>query len=137
MLKFYKDIKTFLYYKDVVKKHEQDLSAKFNLRVDMLGRLYTVFSIQPADYKSYGDALLESEMKKYISSIDKYLIKLNLAELYGLASQEKLADNNYKIVIRFKPLNVVFWANMLVIFGITVVASIIIGLGLGIFLSLS
>jgi hypothetical protein len=137
MFKFIQDVKTFLYYKSVVKKHEEELSNKFKLRIDTLGRLYTVFSISPADYKAYGDALVESEMKKYIASVDKFLIKLKLAELYGLASQEKITDNNYKIVIRFKPLNMVFWANLLVISTIVIITSVIIGMGLGFFLLLS
>jgi hypothetical protein len=136
MFKFFQDVKTFLYYKRVLKLHEEELAKKFRLRIDILGRLYTVFSITPEDYKAYGDALVESEMKKYIATIDKHLMKLQLAELYGLASQEKLTDNNYKIVIRFKPVNIVFWANLMVVAAIAMIMAITLGVGFGFFFML-
>jgi hypothetical protein len=127
MFKFFKNLRTYFFYKKVLRKHEEELYQKFNLKIDAVGRLYTIYSINPADYKSYGDALLDSEFKKYISSVDRYLIKLNLADMYGMSNKDLLFENNLKVVIRYKPLDIALIANITVAVTLTIIASLIIG----------
>jgi hypothetical protein len=130
MFTIIKDIKTYLYYKSVLKSHANDLGQRFNLRIDRIGRLYTIFSIDPKEYQQYGDELFDTELKKYLASVDKHLMKIGLTDLYGLAVQERIDELNYKIIIRFKPLDTLVMANLATLAGLAVIMGLVIATSL-------
>lgn len=123
-------IKNLLFYIKVIRRIKDDLNKKFSMRVDAIYRLYTIFSILPKDYETYGDELFETELKKYIKDVDNYLADNGLQELYGLSTMERLDDLNYKIVIRFKYLNTLTLANILIF----LFSLVMIGISLGLIL---
>lgn len=49
-----KRIKYYNLYKSVLKKHRYDLQEKFNIKIDDLYRMYTVYHIEEEEYRKYG-----------------------------------------------------------------------------------
>jgi hypothetical protein len=47
-------IKYLKYYIKTVKENRVELEDKFNIRVDSIYRLYTIYSINPKEYEQYG-----------------------------------------------------------------------------------
>ena len=122
-------LNNFKYYRDILEKHRDVLEMDYSVRIDNIWRLYTVFSVDPADYFTYGgrkkaheyadggalmngDDFFEKKVKTEITRIDSYLREIGLAELYGLSDKKRIDSWNYKIIIRFKEIDTLFWANI-------------------------
>jgi hypothetical protein len=143
------------YYCKVLDENKQELYEKFNVRIDSIYRMYTVYHIDETEYKTYGGdkpiihekktiedyltvnsnsgAMMNGEdyfklvVNKNIARLDQYLIQKGLSELYGLSSKYRVDKYNTKVVIEYKYLNTLFLANLSLIGGITALGSTIIG----------
>lgn len=155
-------IKFLFFYKKTLDTHREELFSKFNIKIDLIYRMYTVVSIEPEEYHAYGggksinyknDTLEEllsektgsgkimngedffkQKVKSYENRLDKYLISIGLVELYGLLSKVKIDTYNYKVVVGYKYLSTELLANLAVLLGLTLISSTIIGIILAIFL---
>ncbi len=147
--------KYFKYYCKILDENKQELYDKFNIRIDNIYRMYTVYNIDESEYKTYGGdkpiihekktieeyltlnsnsgAMMNGEdyfklvINKHISRLDQFLIQKGLSELYGLTSKHRIDKYNAKVVIEYKYLNTLFLANLSLIGGITAIGSTIIG----------
>lgn len=116
-----KNISLFKRYRKIIKENKQELYEKFNLRIDQIYRLYTVYNISPSEYnefiKKYGDVngedLYTQLLNKYISDINTYLINKGLVELFGLEEKSRIDELNTLIVIRFSLFDTKSVANFL------------------------
>lgn len=124
-----KKIKLYFVYKKIVKQASFILQSEANLRLDRVGRLYTVLNINAEDIKNYGPKLSSQIIQKYvndyISTVDKLFLKIGLTELVGLLDIKKIDDTNYLVVFGYSFLNTKRAANILVTVGITAVLTIL------------
>lgn len=134
-----KAIKNYLYYRKMVKQLREPLFEKFGVRVDVLGRLYTVFTIPEKEYKEYvmqyfdhSEKLVDTDFRSYKKKLDNYLIKQGLTEMYGIYLEERVNERQFKLGIAYKHLDILFWANT----GLVVTISMLIGAGIGLSLFL-
>jgi len=149
-----RNIKNFKYYKNVLKSNKDILEKNYNIRIDFIWRLYTIYNIDPAEYKTYGedkiiydninstnfqhlnksDALLNGEdifelkIKKELSKLNTFLSSIGLTELYGISDKKRLDKYNYRIIIRFKYLDTKFWANIFLFMCFSIISGLIVGL---------
>lgn len=154
-----RNIKNFSYYKKVLSENKETLEKDYNVRIDNIWRMYTIYSVDPKDYETYGedkliydniqttgleklnksDALIngeqyfESKIKKEIARLDRYLSSLGISELYGLSDKKRLDKYNYRVIIRYKFINTKFWANLFSYFGFAIISGLVAGLLLLIF----
>lgn len=107
-LSIFKKIKIFKEYKKIVKSCEEELSQKFNLRIDRSYRLYTVLNI-PEDFigeaysikKSDIDKISENFNKEFAQEVAKFLEEKGLRELYQIYEIKKVEKYSYLIVFGF------------------------------------
>lgn len=142
--KLRRKLRNFKYYKQILEDNRETLENEYNVRVDNIWRLYTVYTITPEDYYTYGgkniaheygesgalmngDELFEKNVKLEISKLDFFLRKIGLAELYGMSEKRRIDAWNYKIVIRFKEIDTLFWANVLMYSGMAILAGLSAG----------
>lgn len=130
----FKSIKNFLFYKKILKQLESVLFKNFGVRIDMLGRMYTVFTIPEQEYMEFttqyaehSEKLIETEFKGFKKKLDNYLMKEGLSEMYGIYLEERVNDRQFKLGITYKHLDILFWAN----FGLIVFVSLLVGVGIG------
>ena len=154
-----KKIRNLKYYIKQVNKYKKELFDIYNVKVDNIFRLYTVYNIDENEYNTYGgdkpviaqdnsiNSLLMSEtdtklingedifkikVDKELKKLDNFLInEMKLIEMYGYTQKRRLDKLNYLVVIEFKFLSTKLLANMAIIFGIITISSIIIGAILG------
>ena len=137
-------LKNFKYYKQVITEHREELESTYNVRIDSIWRLYTIYSIDPLEYETYGgkqilheqveggalingDNLFEGKVKKSIQQLDKYLNKIGLSELYGLSDKRRIDEYNYRVVVRFSQIDTKFWANVAVYGAFAVIIGLVAG----------
>lgn len=158
-----KKIKNLIYYINSIKKIESELYSKFNVKVDNVYRLYTVYSINPKEYEQYGGSdkiivnneiesaierlsaskmnntimngedLFKKKVDTNLSKLERFLNDNGLIELYGLTQKRRIDTYNYKVVIEYKYLRTNVWANVLLVTFLTIIGSSIIGIILGLF----
>lgn len=128
----FKSIKNFFYYKNVLKQHREELLRSYNVRIDMISRMYTVYTMDETEFLQYGEPLFTSNLKTYKMKLDKYLIDIGLSELYGIYLEERVNDRQLKLGLRYKYIDTLLWANIFLIGFV----SILVGLGLGIMIKL-
>lgn len=147
-------IKNLKYYCKILDENRQELYDKFNIKIDNIYRMYTVYSIDEKDWRTYGgdkpiihqdksaenflsiqtnsgsimngDDYFKLTINRNIAKLDQFLIQKGLSEMYGLSSKQKIDKFNIKVVIEFKYLNTLFLANLALIGGLTMISSIII-----------
>lgn len=154
-------IRNLIYYIKVLDANREELFRIHNIKIDYIYRMYLYYKVDEKDYLTYGgdkpilyetnsiesylnnstksgaiwngekyvDLMIEQKIRK----IDEYLINIGLSELYGLSSKKKIDKTTCKIVIEFKLIKTLFWANMAVILAMTFIASIGFGLIFSIF----
>ncbi len=143
------------YYCKILDENRQELYEKFNIKIDNIYRMYTVYNIDEKEWKTYGGDkpiihekktiedflstqsnsgnLMNGEdyfklvLNKKIALLDQYLIQKGLSEMYGLTSKYQIDKLNTKIIIEYKYLNTLFLANLTLLGAITVIGSTIIG----------
>jgi hypothetical protein len=152
--KLRRNLKNFSIYRKVIKENRETLEKDYNVRIDNIWRLYTIYSINPRDYEAYGedklvydnlktagienvkrsDALIngedvfQSSIKKEMTRLDRFLSSLGISELYGLSDKKRIDKYNYRIIIRYKFINTKFWANVLSYVGFATIIGIVTGL---------
>ena len=158
-----KKIKNLRYYLKIIKTNKKELYDNYNIKVDNIYRLYSVYNMDENEYNQYGgddhidvnnhnsiegllqtasgsgkitngEDLFNTKIDKELRRLDTYLIKIGLAEMYGYTQKKRLDKLNYQVVIEFKYMSTKFLANLAVITGLVTLSSIIIGSILGIFL---
>lgn len=127
-MNLFKRISLLRHYRSVLSEHRQELLTDYSLKVDMVSRLYTIWTMPQEQYNSYGETLLKQEVDKYMRKIDQYLQSIGLSELYGITTKERIAENSYRIVIRFAYLDTAFWANAALAMVIASIAAVLLGI---------
>ena len=117
-MNIFKRITLFNVYRKALKENRLTLLNDFRIKVDYIYRMYTVFTVEEADYKTYGKELVDANLRIYKNKLDNYLNSIGLTELYGLSEQEKLSERDYRLVLRFAYLNTEAWANTLFFAGL-------------------
>lgn len=120
----FKKYKLYRLYRKLIKQHQKELLETYNVRVDQVGRLYTVINLPPqADTygPKDGPRITASLLKNWLSVFDNYLVNIGVKELTAVESMTEIDESNYLLIIRFKLLNMARIAT------ITTIASVIIG----------
>lgn len=98
----FKKIRNYFSYRSIVMEHEDEMaSPQFALRVDLLGRMYTVINIPP-DLVNYSKDMVETVIKQYISNTSSYLYGIGLMELVSVYAVQKLNEANYLVVFGYE-----------------------------------
>ena len=104
-ISFYRKVKLFKEYLNILKSKRNELEDNFNSRIDWVGRIYTVVNVPVEAFgdnfnlrKSDIDKISNSYIVEYNESIAKYLNSIGLIELYREYSIEKVGKYNYKVV---------------------------------------
>ncbi len=117
-ISIFKKIKLYFTYKKIIKKASFVLQNETNLRLDKVGRLYTVLNVNVEDIKNYGPKLSSQIIQKYVNDyitrVDKLFLQIGLTELVGLLDIKKLDETNYLIIFGYSFLNTSRIANVLV-----------------------
>ena len=103
-LSFFKKLKLFRDYWILLKRSKEELTDKtngLNLRVDRVGRIYTVYNA-PEDVRSYGKDVAEKYIKEYIGKVENKFINLGMVEYVGIRDMERVGELDYLIVFGFK-----------------------------------
>lgn len=155
-------IKNLKYYCKVLDENKVELYEKFNIKIDNIYRMYTVFNIDKKQWDTYGGdkpiihekktiedyltvnsnsgAMINGEeyfqllINQKLSKLDQFLIQKGLSEMYGISSKQKIDKFNTKVVIEYRFLNTLLLANLGLIGAITTIASTIVGTMLLLFL---
>ncbi len=159
-MNFFRKIKNLRYYCNILDENRDELYEKFNIKVDNIYRMYTVYNIDEDEWRTYGGdkpilyenktiedflsnksssgAMMNGEeyfdriIKIKLSKLDQYLINKGLGEMYGMSSKYRIDKLNVKVVIEYKYISTLFLVNMGLILGITTISSLIIGIFLSI-----
>lgn len=111
-MNIFKKIKIYRQYRNSLSKIERELSAQFNVRIDNVGRLYTVLNIPEEIFeepynirKSDIDTIAQNYIKDYSSKLSTFLNKNDLIELYDFYSIEKVEKYSYLLILGFSLMN--------------------------------
>ncbi len=154
--------KNLKYYCNVLDENKTELYEKFNIKIDSIYRMYTVYNVDEKEYLTYGgdkpiihekkniedflsnksgsgammngDEYFQRIINNKIAKLDQFLIQKGLSEMYGLTSKQRLDKLNTKVVIEYKYLSTSFLANLALLGSITTIGAIIVGSILAIFL---
>jgi hypothetical protein len=149
-------IKNLKYYCKILDENKDELYEKFNIKIDNIYRMYTVYHIDESEWRTYGgdkpiihqektlhdfltnksnsgammngDEYFDRILKQKLSKLDQYLISKGLSEMYGLSSKNKIDKLNVKVVIEYKYLSTLLLANLSLITSITILSSLILGI---------
>lgn len=105
----FKNIRLYNLYRKLVKEHEKGLLEKFNLRIDQVGRIYTVIHVPPqADTygPKDGPRITKSLLQTWLNKLDNYLVEIGIKELTAVESLTEIDEMNYLLIIKFKFINV-------------------------------
>lgn len=107
-ISFFKKLKLFKVFKDVVKSNQNELGQKFGVRIDRAYRLYTVLNI-PEELigeayvlkKSDIDRIAEAYIKDFSKELREFLNSKGLTELYDYYSLNKVDKYSWHLVMGF------------------------------------
>jgi len=131
------DIKLYYSYKKTIKKNENELLTKFNIKIDNADRMYTVLNM-PTEYfeepynlrKSDIDQISEKMITEYSIKLAEYLDSIGLREMYTFyGNVQKVEKYAYLLIIGFKRLDSVDYNTFLyrrfipVVLGLTIIAT--------------
>lgn len=134
-------MKRFLYlirYIRLLKKNKKVLAdSRINnnpnplgIQYDWIYRLYTVLNLPFEDKENidkYGYYYIDNMVQGHVIEMNNFLFKIGLLEYLELDIDNivQIDDNNVRIVLKFKYLNLKFWARLIVILlSILIVAGI-------------
>lgn len=125
-------MKRFLYlirYIRLLKKNKKVLADSridnnpnpLGIQYDWIYRLYTVLNLPFEDKENidkYGYYYVDNMVRNHVTEINNFLFDLGILEYVMLDKDliEQLDENNVRIVLRFKYLNLKNWAKFLIIF---------------------
>lgn len=139
-------IKYLRLYCKTLDLNKAELYEKYNIKIDSIYRMYTIYTVSQEDYNIYGenttgiqnpaisdilekktksgklttgDDFVLSSLNKYLYTIDQFLISKGLHELYGITTKKKIDKFNYKVIVEYRFINTLFWANL----SLTILAS--------------
>lgn len=104
----FRKIKLLFLYIKILKENKENLKIEHGISIDWVYRMYKTYTISPDELdniKSFGFKYLDTLIKKDISDVDKYFMKLGLSELCGLMEVKELNSNQIGIAFRFKYLD--------------------------------
>lgn len=120
-MNFFKRLIIFRQYIKIVRTYKAELKQEFNLKFDRIFRLYTVINV-PDETQIYGPEntprLTEEFIKNWVGTLDKYLFEIGLKEYVEVQEISKLDNVNFLLVLKYKYLNTLRWANALTLIGI-------------------
>jgi hypothetical protein len=90
------------------------------IQYDWIYRLYTVLNLPFKDQENidkYGYYYMDNMVQNHVVAINKFLFELGIVEYVTLDIEniQQIDDYNVRIVLKFKYLNLKFWARFLVI----------------------
>lgn len=95
---FFIDVRNFLYMRKVIAKNIGTADwDRFNLKVDWVGRIYTVFNPAPAD-KGDDAETLEIKLGERMIPCHKYIDTIGLSEVVGVSGEKIPNSNSYLVV---------------------------------------
>jgi hypothetical protein len=101
---FYSDIRNFLYIRSIVRKNRGTADwERFNLRVDYIYRIYTVFNPSEQD-KGDDPKMLEIKQGERMIPCHKYIDSIGLSEVIGV-SGEKIPDSDSYLIVYYQLFN--------------------------------
>lgn len=93
-------------YRRIIRDNFETLTQRYKFRYDRLyGRLYTVLNVpeeRQEVLKTYGYDYLDNEVKKYISSIEKYFFSIGMIDLVSISRIDSIDPVNVLMVFRYK-----------------------------------
>lgn len=103
------------------------------IQYDWIYRLYTVLNLKFEDQENvdkYGYYYVDNMVRKHITEINNYLFELGILEYVQLDTKniQQLDQYNIRIVLKFKYLNLKFWAIFSLVFGFLLLIAGIIGI---------
>jgi|SRR6185369_12226329 len=130
----FKNIKLYRAYRKLVRENEKGLFEKFNLKVDQVGRIYTIIHVAPqADTygPKDGPRITKSLLQTWLKKLDAYLIEIGLKEYTTVEELTEIDEMNYLFVMKFKFFNAARIATVASITGavlgaLTILASLIV-----------
>jgi hypothetical protein len=126
-LSIFKRIRLFNDYKILIKRHREKILDKtngLNLRIDRVGRIYTVFSC-PEDVKQYGIQLAEKYIKEYIAKVDIIFVEMGLSQYVGIRKIDQVIEHSeldFLIVFGFKGFNTAKYYRNIIISSVLLVS---------------
>ncbi len=127
-------MKKFLYlirYARLLKKNKKILTdCRINnnpnplgIQYDWIYRLYTVLNLPLEDKENmdkYGYYYIDNMVKTHVVEINNFLFELGILEYVDIDSEyiQQIDDFNIRIVLKFKYLDLKFWARLLFVFSI-------------------
>lgn len=97
---FFSDIRNYIYIGRVIRKNKGTADwDRFNLRVDYVNRIYTVFNPSPEDKGDTPD-VLEIKMGEKMIPCHKYINDIGLGEVIGV-SGEKVPDTDSYLIVYY------------------------------------
>lgn len=128
-----KKFKLLNFYKKVLKENKDILLREYNIHIDNVYRMYSVYHITEEEYKTYGEdnkielkstqaneflnqitnsgnllnanSLLNERANKNLARLDQFLLSKGLFEMYGLSDKSRYDKYNIKVVVEFKYIN--------------------------------
>lgn len=93
----------------------------FGIQYDWIYRLYTVLNLPFEDQENmdkYGYYYVDNMVKEHVVEINNFLLKLGILEYVTLDTDNivQIDEFNIRIVLKFKFLNLKFWARFMSIF---------------------
>jgi hypothetical protein len=95
---FFIDIRNYVYHWRIIRKNRGTADwDRFNLRVDWVGRIYTVFNPAPED-KGDDPQMLEIKLGERMIPCHKYIDTIGLGEVVGVSGEKIPETDSYLIV---------------------------------------
>lgn len=127
-LSFFKKLRLLRDYFIIIRRNKSLITDKtngLNLRIDNVGRLYTIYSCPP-DVEKYGSELAQKYIKEYIGKAEVLFIDLNLVEYIGIRDIEQKSELDFLIIFGFKGFNTPkLFRNTIILTLLTVTSSLI------------
>lgn len=133
MLKFFKKITLFFFYRRQVLASKEYLLQNFNARVDYIFRVYTVLNIpkelieEPYNFRSSDiNNISQNYIKAYSNEIQNYLISVGLRELFDIYEVKKVDKFSYLLIFGYSLFNTRKIANKLIYISISITTLLLI-----------
>jgi hypothetical protein len=92
------DIRNFFYVRSVIRKNRGTADwERFNLKVDFVNRIYTVFNPLPADKGDTPD-VLEIKLGERMIPCHKYITNIGLSEVIAVSGEKIPNTDSYLVV---------------------------------------
>ena len=105
----FKKYRLYKLYKSIIKKHEKELLEKFNIKIDRIGRMYTVVNVPPqldTFGPKDGPRITKTLLQNYLNKLDNFLIEIGVKELTKVQELTEIDEMNYLLIIRYNYLDV-------------------------------